>query len=295
MYKFRAITRIALLGALLGLSGTATAGTPINERHALNADGRLTVKNIAGSIEIRAWDRNEVQISGSLGRDAEKLEIGGNASALKIEVRYPRKNRGGMEETQLRLQVPAGITLEVEAVSADVRVIGTRGPVKASSVSGDVSLDVGASRVEANSVSGDVHLRASSTDTRLASVSGDLRADGVRGTLKAETVSGDLEVAGGPFKALSAESVSGDLQLDVSLDEAVQLTAETLSGDIALLLPKAPDARVVMKTFSGELRNRYDAVESGERRNYDRSIGSGKGSIKLNSFSGDIMVSDGKR
>ncbi len=281
--------------ALLGTATVAAAGGAINERHPLNAGGQLSVKNLAGSIEVKAWDRNEVQLSGWLGEDVEKLEVSGDASRLSIEVRYPRKMRGGVEDTQLQLQVPVGVTLDLEAVSADVRVSGTRGPVKASSVSGDVSLDVGSARVEANSVSGNVKLRAPSTDTRLASVSGDLRADGTRGSLKAETVSGEVEISGGPFAQLGAESVSGDLVLGVNLDEGAALTAETLSGDIVLHLPKVPNARLVMKTFSGSLENRFGPAVEDDRRSYDHALGAGKGSIKLNTFSGDIEVGDGKR
>lgn len=281
--------------ALLVAGTAATAATPINERHPLNAGGRLSVKNLAGSIEVKAWDRNEVQLSGWLGEDVEKLEVSGDAASLAIEVRYPRKMRGGLEDTALQLQVPAGVVLDLEAVSADVRVSGMRGPIKASSVSGDVSLDVGSSKVEANSVSGNVKLRAPATETRLASVSGDLHADGLRGTLKAETVSGEVEISGGPYAELSAESVSGDLVLGVEVSDGANLSAETLSGDIVLRLPKSPNAKLTMKTFSGELRNGFGPAVDEDRRSYAHSYGGGKGVIRLNSFSGDIDIGDGKR
>lgn len=265
-------------------------GTVINERRPLNVDARLVVKNLAGLIEVKSWNRAEVQLSGRLGDDVEKLEIKGDAKDLLIEVRYPHKMRGGVDDTDLHLMVPAGVSLDLEAVSADLRVSGIRGDLKAASVSGDLQLDVGSSRINASSVSGSVDLLAAATDVQLTSVSGDLRAKGLRGTLKAETVSGDVDIAGGPFSSVSAETVSGDVTLALSLGEAADLSAETLSGHLSLRLPQAPDARLIMKTFSGDLSNRFDRSGDEDRRRYDRKLGNGKGTIRLNSFSGDIEV-----
>lgn len=265
-------------------------GTVINERRPLNMDARLAVKNLAGLIEVKAWDRAEVQLSGRLGVDVEKLEIKGDARDLLIEVRYPQKMRGGVDDTDLHLMVPAGVSLDLEAVSADLRVSGVRGDLKAASVSGDLKLDVSSTRINASSVSGSVDLSSAASDVQLTSVSGDLRAKGLRGMLKAETVSGDVEIAGGPFTSVSAETVSGDVALALSLGEAAELSAETLSGHLSLRLPQAPDARLIMKTFSGDLSNRFDRSGDEDRRRYDRKLGNGKGSIKLNSFSGDIEV-----
>lgn len=274
----------------LVLAAPLGAGEPINERRPLNGDATLSVKNLAGVIEVTAWDRKELQLTGTLGGNAEGLEITGDARQLSIETRYPRRTRGGPQDSELRLQVPAGVALELETVSADIRVSGTRGPVRASSVSGDVRLDVAAPRVDVSTVSGDLRLRAPSTRTTLASVSGDIAVRGPRGTLDAETVSGDLAIEGGPFRELKVESVSGDLMLGVSLDEGATLAAETLSGEIDLRLPAATSAALSMKTFSGELSNGFGGDGSGDRRSADYRLGAGKGRIRLNSFSGDIAV-----
>jgi hypothetical protein len=39
---------------------------------------------------VRAWDRREVKIEGSLGQGVEKLEILGDAQHLSVKVKYPR-------------------------------------------------------------------------------------------------------------------------------------------------------------------------------------------------------------
>ncbi|WP_169729248.1 DUF4097 family beta strand repeat-containing protein [Solimonas soli] len=280
-----------LLGLLMVVPAWAREGSPINETRPLANDGTVSVNNIAGSIVVHGWDRNEVAISGTLGADVEKLDISAEGKTLNINVRYPSRVRGSVDDTHLELRVPARAQLQLDAVSADISVAEMSGAIAAKSVSGDVRLDVGSGEINASTVSGDLTVRAPSFNTTLNSVSGDLRASGVRGTLKAETVSGELAVQGGSFRDVTLQSVSGDVNLDLSLDDAATLSAETLSGDIELHLPKAPNARLTMKTFSGALRNGFgDDRDDGEIRKVSTTLGSGRGNIDLHTFSGDIRL-----
>ena len=268
----------AVLAAALAL---AAAGGPawardsalVNETRPLAADGVLSVNNMAGSITVQGWDRNEVAITGTLGADVEKLEISGDGRTLGVNVRYPSRMHGSVDETHLELRVPARARLQLEAVSADIIGSGVSGAIAARSVSGDVRLDVGSGEIDASTVSGDLHVTAPSFKTTLNSVSGDLVANGVRGSLKAETVSGDINLA-------------------LALDEGAKLNAETLSGDIDLRLPKAPNAQLTMKTFSGDLRNGFgsDRDDDGEVRKVSTTFGAGRGNIDLHTFSGDIRI-----
>src|SRR5690606_6082935 len=65
------------------------AGTPINETRPLDARGRIDIENLKGRIEVRAWDRNEVRITGTLGDGVEKLVIDGDRQDLEVRVEYP--------------------------------------------------------------------------------------------------------------------------------------------------------------------------------------------------------------
>lgn len=271
--------------------------TAINETRPLAADGKLSVNNMAGTITVKGWDRNEVAISGWLGEDVEKLDISGDARSLSVVVRYPNRMHGHIDESQLELRVPARAQLQLDAVSADIQVASVSGPIGAKSVSGDVELDVGSGEINAGTVSGDLTVKAPAFRTTLNSVSGDLSASGVRGVLKAETVSGQLSVDGGSFSDIALQSVSGDLELRLALEASGKLSAETLSGDIELHLPKAPDAELTMKTFSGELQNAFAAAHGDEDEDVRRvstTLGSGRGRIDLHTFSGDISIDAGR-
>lgn len=294
------LSLMLVLGLALGAAAARAEGErPVDERRPLQADARVQVSNVAGLIEVEAWDRNELHLTGTLSEQVEKLEITGNESRLKIEVRMPKRTRS-VDDTLLRLKVPAGISLEASGVSADVDVRGIRGDVEASTVSGDVKLEVGSKNVEARSVSGDVTVQApAAAVTRVESVSGDVLVRGVRGEVRGETVSGDVEVRAQTARSVRLQSVSGDLELEAELAADAEIEAESMSGDVRLRVPRLPDVRIDLETYSGEIersellpdfqgrRSRGD--DGHEGREYSRD-GKGPGRIRLHSFSGDIAV-----
>lgn len=281
----------ALIAAALLFALPATAATPIDERRPLDADGRVEVNNLAGLIEVVGWDEAAVHLSGELGEDVEALEIDGDGKRLSIHVRYPKKSRGGVEETILRLRVPHRAALDLNAVSADVHVVGTRGELHAASVSGDVDVRFEGERLRLNSVSGDIDVQAAATDSELRTVSGDVDARGLRGAVKAETVSGDLELNGEDFTEVTGETVSGDLTLAVGLKPAARLRAESLSGDVRLRLIETSDVRISLKTFSGTLRGRpTQPVSNSDQRSIEYTLGPGSARVELSTFSGDIVI-----
>ena len=113
-------TRPAFAGlaaaSLLLASVGAHAQSAINQTHALDPDGRVEIENVKGRIQVEAWDRAEVRITGTLGKGVEKLEVDGDRRQLEIEVKYP--NRGGFGlfssdntgPTDLKVMVPIRLT-----------------------------------------------------------------------------------------------------------------------------------------------------------------------------------------
>lgn len=285
------MSRFASLSAalLLSLLQAAFAGTPIDERRPLESSGRVQVSNVAGSVRVSAWDRPEVHVTGELGEGAEKLEISGDARALRIEVRVPRRSDDA-EDTELTLLVPAGASLEVDTVSADIAVQGLKGAVKANTVSGDLNLSLTSADVQAHTVSGDLSLRAPSKNTVLNSVSGDLQVQGPSGQLRLETVSGNIDLAGGPFSSLQLKSISGDMELDAALTDDGRLTGETLSGQLTVRLPASTSAAVSLRSFSGEVLSTLGGAGGEARERIEFKLGDGRGRIDLSSFSGDIRL-----
>ena len=297
----RNITVLTLAMCAALASAPLFAATPIDETRALDSHGSISIDNLKGRIQVRAWDRNEVRITGTLGDGVEKLVVDGNGRQLEVKVQYPRQIGAWRSDrtgpTDLRLMVPLQANLEIESVSADIDVDGVApGELEIDTVSGNVTVAAAPRRAEVESVSGDLRLTLNTAKARSESVSGDVRLSGrLVGEVHAETVSGDIHVdsRGERLKRLSTGTVSGDADLRVALAPGAQVRAETVSGDVRLRLPKDTSARLEGETFSGDLRApaaRIHREEFGPGATISARYGSGSGEIRLESFSGDAEV-----
>lgn len=298
--------RPLVLAALLA-SAPAFAGTPINETRPLPAGGQVSIDNLKGQVIVRAWDRPEVRITGTLGEGVEKLEIDADGDDLDIRVRYPSNNGGWFgggdrsEPSTLEVSIPAAAALSVDTVSAGVDVTGVRGPrLVVDSVSGDVV--VRAARVgEASfdNVSGSVDAQVESADIGVDSVSGDIRVQGgLGGRVRIDTVSGDAELELGPVGTLTLSSVSGDLGVAAGLAPGGNISADSVSGGIRVALPADASARIQVETFSGGISSPVGEVQTekyGPGKSLQARLGQGDGLVRLESFSGNVRISVGAK
>lgn len=290
------MTRPLIGLALAALAFPALAATPINETRPLDPRGEVEVSNLKGRIEVRTWDRDEVGITGRLGKGVERLEIGDGGRKLQVRVRYPRNSRDS-EPTTLVLQIPHHASLDVESVAAHVDVQGVAGSgLDIESVSGRVTAVGAPAKADIESVSGDLQLNLNTPEVDVASVSGNIALRGrIGGRIEAETVSGNLDIdtRGERLSRLELSSVSGDAAIRAGLAEGGRFDFETVSGDVRLLLPGDASARVEAKTFSGDIdapganvvRARY-----GPGASMEHAWGGGRGGIAIETFSGDIRV-----
>ena len=279
---------------LLAAAGAALADTEVDETRDMAPDGRVTVENVSGRIEVEAWDRAELRVTGTLGDSVEELEISGSENSLRVIVRNRQSRGRGPDDTDLVLRVPTGASLQAVAVSADVDVRGLAGgEVNVSSVSGDITVEAAASRVDLVSVSGDVSYSGEAPRLRAENVSGELVLLGPDGEIEVSTVSGDVRLEAGQVERGRFESVSGDLDLALEVADGGRLTLESMSGDAVLRLPGGQQGEFEAQTFSGSIDADFGAVDRpkygpGERLSHRQ--GSNGATIRLNSFSGDIEI-----
>lgn len=285
---------ILALAALAISAGSLAAQREIDETHRTSADGRVEIHNLAGSVRVVGWNRNEIRIAGTLGRGAERLEVTPNGSTTGIRVILPRQGRN-VQGSDLEVRVPAGKEVVVRTTSAEievsdvagsvsahttsgeVRVTGRPSGVTAVSTSGDVEVEVSSSgqvrarstsgdvrvegtvrgSVDVESTSGDVDVSASTPEVRAQSVSGDVSLRGASGRVSASTVSGDTEIANSRIQYGSFETVSGRLRFQGELQRGGAFSLQSHSGDVELLLPSNAGAEFEVKTFSGDIDTEF--------------------------------------
>ena len=277
--------------ALVVTATSAAAQQPIDQTIPTSATGHVLITNTAGQVQVTAWDRNEIRVTGTLGQGAEGVEVGGSGDRTEIRVVLPRGGGRNIRGTTLEVRVPARKALTVTTTSADIRVEGVTGTLElrstsgdvtarsssadvvARSTSGDVTIDAqNATRVratavsgdvvvrgtvqqsvEAEAVSGDVEIRASTPEVRAKTVSGDLLMQGVSGRVTAASTSGSAMIRDSRIQFGSFESVSGDLVFDGELQRGAAFNVQTHSGNIEMRLPGSSAAEFEARTFSGRI------------------------------------------
>ena len=297
------LPRLTCLTASLLLALPALAATPIDQTRPLAADGSLRIENIKGQVVVRTWDRPEVHVTGSLGEGVEKLEIGPGGDSLSIKVKYPNSGGGWFgsgnrsEPSRIEVRMPAGASLDVDVVSAEVDLEGLAGRrLAVDSVSGSVQVRASRSgEARFDLVSGDLEAELDSEDISVDTVSGDVRLSGRGGgELGVDTVSGDADLAFQSLRRVVMDSVSGDLDLRTGLAPSGRISADTVSGGVRLRLPADTSARLSVETFSGGISSPVGDVKTekyGPGKTLEARLGSGEGEVRLVTFSGSVRIS----
>jgi DUF4097 and DUF4098 domain-containing protein YvlB len=297
--KLRAglMASFALPAAALPLAATANDGS-IDRRVPADARGDVVISNVSGSIDVRGWDRNEVQVTGSLGRSVERVDVETSGGRTIVKVVLPRGNaRDG--DAEIEVQVPKHSSLEVTAVSADVSSRGVLGTQRLKSVSGEVTAEISADQSEVRSVSGDVTVRGvgKPSSLRVSSVSGSLDVTNVGGSIDLVTVSGDARLQGPDISEIRGRTTSGSLELQGNLTRDGRVDVEGVSGDITIRLSAAGGLSAEIESFSGDIEGclakgveRVSKYGPGKRLTL-RTVESGA-RVRAKTLSGNVEICD---
>jgi DUF4097 and DUF4098 domain-containing protein YvlB len=292
----RALSPLAAVAALCTVASPAWAGTPINQRAAADPGGAVEISNVAGTVRVTGWDRNEVEVTGELGEGTERLDFAVVDKVTRVKVILPNRSNN-VEDTNLVVRVPAASRLAVTTVSADIEVQDVTGAQRLQTVSADIRTEAAAEDVECKSVSGDVAVNGSGKKAlvTITTVSGDAMALKVAGEVNANTVSGNLTLGLGETTRSRLRSTSGDLTMASVLAADGRLDIESISGDVRLELHGPVNAEFDVTSFNGEIRNCFGpkAVSTSEYapgKEWQFREGQGTGRVRIKTLNGDISV-----
>ena len=227
--KMAQISVFALAG-IVALASPALAQREETERvdrtASIRAGGQLRIKNFSGTVTITGSQRGDIAVHAIRRAPRErldniKLEVTETSSGVTIEANRKadgwRDRDSDVVETQLDIEVPADVTLDVQVFSSDVKIVGVTGRQK------------------------------------LHTFSGKIDVAGASGSVDAETFSGDIEVAlaQGVGGRVDFDSFSGALRSDAGM--VVQSTGRRRTSGV-IGTGGSNDYR--FKTFSGDARIR---------------------------------------
>ncbi len=287
--------RLIGLGAMLAIALPAFA-EEIDRTLDAAPDGQVHVSNIAGSVTVRGWSRDQVHITGELGRNVEELIFERSGDKVTIKVKVPKKSGRGID-SDLHIEVPQGSSLDIGTVSADIDVIDVLGHQKLNTVSGDIDTQSVAADVSAQAVSGDIEIngQGQDADTNANSVSGDVLLVRLAGTASAETVSGDVSIDAGTFGRLKLNTVNGDITFSSALRDSGKLSVETVNGDVDLQFEGKVAGRFDIDTFNGDIRNCFGPKAERTSKytpGYELSFqeGDGDARVVVSTLNGDVVI-----
>lgn len=292
------VATLSLMTLTASTAYAAETGTPINETRPAKADGTIWVHNLAGSVKIQGWDKNEVHVTGTLGAGSKRLEINNDGDGIDIRVVLPEHTRNNVDGSELVIEVPKASRISVDTVSADIDAARLTGTARLKSVSGNVKLDSSDSDITASSVSGDVDVTGSAANAHINAhgISNEVRVSGVDGDLRAESISGTVKVFGkNRLNRAQLNSTSGNVEFAAELTRGGNYTFNSTSGNVELSFPKAPDARFDISTFSGNIDNGFGpkpqrVSDYGPGMELHFTNGTGSAQVDARTLSGNISL-----
>lgn len=237
--------------------------------------------------------------------------FGGGMGGDQVQV---RSGGSGLEaHADLRVQVPAGISVSVHNAVGAAQATGIRGdlvlavnsgPIRASDITGNVELDTGSGSIRAQRIRGALEVDTGSGSVDLTDVEGDhvlvdTGSGGVEGRgirtrrLEVDTGSGGVELMEVSAPEVTVDTGSGSVEIDLT-ERVETLEVDTGSGSVTARFRGGVDAEIEVDTGSGGIDVDFPVEVQTMRRNYFRGrAGNGAGRIFIDTGSGSVTLTGG--
>jgi len=241
---------------LIGLSTWAfaradsyRASEKFTQIYPVAAQAELSLRNINGSVEIVAWDKNEIAIEAEkrthTSEDLPKIQIEVDASADRVVIvtKYERTGWGWFGRTvngavHYKLRVPTGVNLrKIDVVNSSVTIRDVNGEVEATSVNGSIRASGLSNSVLLKTVNGNIDADLASAHAcktlYTKTVNGSCKVtlpDSISASVEASTVNGHVKC---DFPVAALKSSRSKLQGQIGQGNDTAIEARSVNGNIA--------------------------------------------------------------
>lgn len=308
---------MAILAGLSLLVALTTTQALAKEKHeekfektvALAKDGKVDISNITGSIDVRGWDKAEVKIDAvKISRADTLAEAKENAAlveivvekineTVRIKTEYPKQKFRGRRSLNVsvvyRLWIPPKASAKVHNVTGEISVGEIGGKVGLNVVTGSASVRKVDKGIDCNVVTGSLNVQDIRGDAYLNVTTGSITADRIKGIIKGNVVTGKLDLSGvSEARIVEGSAVTGSIKYQGKVHPEGRYSFNSTSGDIKMILPADSSFELTANTFSGDIETDFELKISGKfgKRMVKGVVNKGGATIKLNTFSGDIIL-----
>ncbi|MCP4037494.1 MAG: DUF4097 domain-containing protein [bacterium] len=282
----------------VGGDGDGDGEAPDSVRIAVDAETRLEIELMSGSIEIRGWDEPAIRVR-ARGADVSGLDIESKAGRVTV-----RGTRPGIGWLRIPILGP-GVDVEIDVPrKAEIRASTVTGTITAEDVEGRLSLHAANGKIEVQGAPEEAQLETMNADIEFEgrdsrvdarTVNGRIELSGVADEVVANTINGSIEVEGGVIERADLRALAGSIELVATLAPGARINCKTYSGSVSLEVPEKTSARFDVQSFSGRVENELDSSSvtswrGGPGQRLDFTAGEGDGRVTIESFSGRVEI-----
>jgi len=243
----------AVLILFLLISGTLTAtdyGDGKTKTFGVKPGGSLNVDLQVGDINIRTWDKDEIQVKvEGLSEEAFKnLET--NLKGNELTVRYENDGDETEDEVAFTFTVPSKFNLDLKTMGGNISL--------KNNITGNVSIDTYGGEIEAKNIYGSAKIETKGGDIKLNEINGDCSVNTYGGNIFVALING---------KNAKVSTSGGDISIKKS---SSGVSVKTYGGNITV----------------GELGGDSELITYGG----DISVGNAKGDIKMDTYGGNLEL-----
>ncbi|MFQ5889806.1 MAG: DUF4097 domain-containing protein [Gemmatimonadota bacterium] len=277
-----------LINLAAALTATLALAQQTDTTFSVPPNGRLSLHNVAGLVDIHTWKREAVRARVDHGsRDRVDVLTSGSTVTLEVESRY-----GGPSVANFDLTIPRSMAIEIHGVEVTVSLDGVGADVSVQSVEGSIDVRGGNGLVSLQSVDGDITLEGARGKISVNAVDGYVEIRDVEGDINVQGVDGDITLERVDSGNVDVATVEGDILYDGTIQDGGRYFLSTHDGDLRVAVTGRVNARVSVATFDGEFSApcpiRFDGPIDSKRFSF--TLGTGKALVELESFDGLIEL-----
>jgi DUF4097 and DUF4098 domain-containing protein YvlB len=155
--SFSAFLFIALT---VGAANLAVAQQKISRRYPAGKNVRLELKNLAGTITVETWQRDEIRVTATMDNRKVNFNPRQTDAGLVIDIAADNRGRADVGDMNFKIELPARSSVDLETRSGQITVSNIQGDLVRAHIwtSGDITLSgINAVRVFATNTTGDVY------------------------------------------------------------------------------------------------------------------------------------------
>jgi DUF4097 and DUF4098 domain-containing protein YvlB len=144
---------------VVAIAGSAFAQQRVSRHYPAGKNVRIELKNLAGTITVETWQRDEIRITATMEAPAVHFNPRQTDTGLVIDIVGDNRDRRDVGDVNFKIQVPSRSSVDLETRSGQISVSNIQGDLVRAHVwtSGDITLSgVNAARVFAQNTTGNI-------------------------------------------------------------------------------------------------------------------------------------------